>query len=233
MERRVSLGSAGHAPRGPDIDHERHPMIRPKRVLFDLGKVLVDFDWLIAGRRMAEQARATPDEIVRFITTSDAMVDFEKGLIAGDGFFQAARQALGYRGSADEFRLAFSDIFSEIEDMVRLQARVREAGFPTWIMSNTNDWAVAHIRERFGFFSSFDGYFLSYQLGALKPQPAIYEAAEKTTGCRGAEILYIDDIAENTSAAAARGWQVIHHLAPGETIAGVERILGLNAPSDR
>jgi len=207
------------------IEESPFPDEKPKVVLFDLGKVLVDFDWLLAARGISAQARATPEELIEFITTSDVMVRFEQGRITNEQFFREVQPVIGYSGTLEEFRQAFSDIFSEISEMLRLHARIRAAGILTWIFSNTNDWAVTHIRERFPFFANFDGYFLSYQLGVMKPHAGIYEAAERTTGCRGREILYIDDLAENAAAAAARGWQVIRHLTPDKTVLQVERIL--------
>ncbi len=202
-------------------------MIRPRAILFDLGKVLVDFDWHLAARKISAQARATPEEIFNFIATSDVMVRFEKGLITNEQFFNEVRPAIGYRGALQDFRQAFSDIFTEIPEMVRLHARIRAAKIPAWIFSNTNDWAVTHIRERFPFFAKFDGYFLSYQLGTMKPHPGIYEAAERITGYRGGEILYIDDCAENAAAGAARGWRTIRHVSPDQTVPQTEQILFL------
>ncbi len=200
-------------------------MTRPQVILFDLGKVLVDFDWHLAARRISAQALATPDELFNFIMTSDLMVRFERGLITNEQFFREVQPAVGYRATMQDFRQAFSDIFSEISEMVRLHARIRAARIPTWIFSNTNDWAVTHIRERFPFFADFDGYFLSYELGVMKPHAGIYEAAERITGCRGEEILYIDDSAENAAAGAVRGWQTIQHISPDQTVPQTERIL--------
>ena len=200
-------------------------MTRPQLILFDLGKVLVDFDWHLAARQISAQARATPEELFNFIITSDLMVRFEKGRITNEQFFSEVQSAIGYRATMLDFRQAFSDIFTEISEMVRLHARIRAANIPTWIFSNTNDWAVTHIRERFPFFANFDGYFLSYKLGVMKPHAGIYEAAERTTGCCGGEILYIDDSAENAAAGVARGWRTIQHISPDQTILQTERIL--------
>jgi len=200
-------------------------MNRPKVVLFDLGKVLVDFDWRLAATRISAQARATREELFAYITTSDVMVRFETGRITSEQFYNEIQPAIGYRATMQDFRKAFSDIFTEIPEMVRLHARLRAAGIPTWIFSNTNDWAVTHIRERFPFFACFHCYFLSYQLGVMKPHAGIYEAAEHATGCREGEILYLDDLAENISAGADRGWQVIQHVSEDKTARQVERIL--------
>ncbi len=200
-------------------------MPRPKAVLFDLGKVLVDFDWFIAARRIAAEAQLTPEALVEFIKTSDVMIRLEKGQITTDQFFREIQPAIGYQPAMADFQRAFSDIFWEISEMVLLHARIRAAGVPTWIFSNTNDWAVAQIRDQFPFFATFDGYFLSYQIGVMKPDSGIYEAAERITGCRAGEILYIDDLRENVAAGAARGWQAIQHVSPEHTVAQVEPIL--------
>ncbi|MCU0735410.1 MAG: HAD-IA family hydrolase, partial [Methylotetracoccus sp.] len=196
-----------------------------KAALFDLGKVLVDFDWFTAARRIAAKARVTPEALVEFIKTSDVMIRLEKGQMTNEQFFGEVRSVIGYQATLQDFQQAFSDIFTEIPEMVLLHARIQAAGIPTWIFSNTNDWAITHIRENFPFFATFDGYLLSYQLGVMKPDAGIYKAAEHTTGCRGGEILYIDDIAENAAAGAARGWQAIRHVSSDHTISQVERIL--------
>jgi HAD superfamily hydrolase (TIGR01509 family) len=202
-------------------------MIRPKVVLFDLGKVLVDFDFAIAARRVMARSRRPPERLQELIQTSPLLCRFERGELSNIQFFEEVRRAVDYQGGYEEFARSFADIFSEIPKMVRLHARVRAAGYPVWIFSNTNDLAVDHIRRHFPFFSEFDGYFLSYQLRVMKPAAGIYEAAERTTGCQGGEILYLDDHEPNVAAGAARGWQALRHTSPAETIPAVERILGL------
>lgn len=203
-------------------------MTRPKVVLFDLGKVFVDFDWNVAARRIAERARLSPAELFEFIRCSPLLLQYESGHISNEQFFEGVREAAGYRGSIEDFAAAFSDIFSEITEMTRLHARVREKGVATYIFSNTNDFAISHIRRTFPFFAGFDGYFLSYELGVMKPLAGIYEIAERTTGCAGREILYLDDLPENVAAGAARGWETILHVSPDETIPLVENSLFRN-----
>ena len=200
-------------------------MTRPKVVLFDLGKVLVDFDFAIPARKILARSLRSPEKLQELIQSSPLLVRFESGQISNEQFYEAVRGATDYQGTFAEFALAFADMFTEIPDMIRLQARVRAAGYPTWIFSNTNGLAVEHIRQHFPFFANFDGYFLSYELGVMKPAPGIYEAAERTTGFRGAEVLYLDDHLPNVAAALARGWQAIQHITPAETIPQVERLL--------
>jgi FMN phosphatase YigB (HAD superfamily) len=144
--------------------------LKPKVVVFDLGKVLVDFDYGLAA--------------------------------------------------------PFGDIFTELPEMIALHAELRACGVPTFILSNTNDIAISHIRRRFPFFANFDGYVFSYECAALKPHARIYEITEQRTGCRGAEILFLDDKPENVEAAAQRGWQTICHASAEASGAKVRSIFG-------
>jgi FMN phosphatase YigB (HAD superfamily) len=204
----------------------------PKVVLFDLGKVLVHFDWSIAARNIAPHCRYQAGALLDKMMKSPLLPRYELGQLSSAQFFEEVRNGIGYRGAYAEFAAAFGGIFSEISAMTTLQARVRAAGFPTYVFSNTNDLAIATIRHAFPFFLNFDGYFLSYELGIMKPAPGIYEAAERQTGCQGAEILYLDDSAENTAAGAARGWRTLVHTAPEQTIPQVEQLLQLpSAPA--
>lgn len=202
-------------------------MTRPKVVLFDLGKVLVDFDFSIAARKIFSRSLRPPEKLQDLIQTSPLLAQFESGQISNEQFYEEVCQAADYQGTFAEFTTMFGDIFSEIPEMIALHARVGAAGFPTWIFSNTNDLAVSHIRKSYPFFGNFDGYFLSYELGVMKPAAGIYEAAERTTGFRGGEILYLDDHRPNVEAGTARGWQTIQHVSPAQTIPLVERLLGL------
>ena len=203
-------------------------MPQPSIVVFDLGKVLLDFDYSIAGRRLAAQANLSDLAVKQFLDQSPLLHRFETGLMTEREFFESVRQQTGFRGSFEEFSGCFADIFWEIPPMIELHAALRRGGVPTYIFSNTNDLAIGHIRHNFPFFANFDGYILSYEVKAMKPDAQIYEALEKMSGKRRAEILYLDDRPENVDAGAARGWQVILQTDPAASRRTIEE-LGLLA----
>jgi HAD superfamily hydrolase (TIGR01509 family) len=203
-------------------------MTKPSIVVFDLGKVLVDFDYSIAGRRIAAQANLSPAEVQKFLDYSPLLYRYETGLMTRQEFYDTVREHTGFRGGFEEFGQFFADIFWEIPLMVEIQATLKRRGIPTYIFSNTNDLAIEHIRRNFPFFSNFDGYILSYEVGAMKPHPKIYEDLEKMAGKRGAEILYLDDRQENVDAGAARGWHVILQTGPEKSRAAMEKLGLLN-----
>ena len=195
-----------------------------RTVVFDLGKVLVDFDYSIAARKIAAKGKMPADKINYFISQSPLLFRYETGLISTEQFYEEVCAATGYCGLADEFGLCFADIFAPIPAMVNLHAALRRSGLPTFIFSNTNDLAVGHIRRNFPFFSTFDGYILSYQHGAMKPDAKLYEVVERICGRQGEEILYLDDRLENVEAGAARGWQIILQESPEKTIPELQKL---------
>jgi len=201
-----------------------HPRMTPTIVVFDLGKVLVDFDYSIAGRRIAAQANLTPADVQKFLDHSPLLYRFETGLMTQQEFFEAVRQQTGFHGSFAEFASCFADIFWEIPPMIQLHATLRRKGIPTYIFSNTNDLAIGHIRRNFPFFANFDGYILSYEVKVMKPDAKIYESLEQMSGKSGPEILYLDDRSENVEAGAARGWQVILQTDPAKSRAEMEEV---------
>ena len=196
-----------------------------KAVVFDLGKVLVDFDYSIATRKIAARSTLPPDRIHHFIGSSGIVVKYEAGLLTRREFFEEARQAMGFKGTFDEFGEYFADIFTAIPGMIELHGALRRRAVPTYIFSNTNDLAIEHVRRNFPFFKNFDGYIFSYEIGAMKPEAKIYEALEKQAGRSGEDILYLDDRPENAAAGAARGWHTILHESPEKSRAAVERFL--------
>ncbi len=195
-----------------------------KAVVFDLGKVLLEFDYRIALRKIALRCKLPLLDIIQFITNDPLLLRYETGLVTSEQFFREICVITGFDGSRDEFAEFFGDIFTPIEPMIQLHAALRQRGFATYIFSNTNEMAISHIRKRFAFFGGFDGYVYSYEHQVMKPAAGLYEVVERLAGRRGSEILYIDDRPENVAAGAVRGWQVIHHTAPEISQAEVAKL---------
>jgi FMN phosphatase YigB (HAD superfamily) len=203
-------------------------MTTPSAIVFDLGKVLVDFDYSIAARRIAARGKMTIQEIAQYINQSSLFVQYELGTVTTEQFCAEICRVTGFDASLTEFGECFADIFLPIEPMIELQATLRQRGLPAYIFSNTNELAVEHIRRSFPFYANFDGYILSYQHRAMKPDSRLYEAVERQSERRGAEILYLDDRPENVAAGAERGWQVILHQTPEQTQAAIQKLGLLN-----
>ena len=136
--------------------------MKVKAVVFDLGKVLVDFDYGLAARKLAEQSSESADAVRAIIDQSPLLFRYECAGMTTAEFFAEVRKQIRFRGGFEEFAAAFADIFTDIPEMTRLHAEVRTRGLPTFILSNTNEIAIAHVRRNFPFFANFTGYIFSY-----------------------------------------------------------------------
>ena len=190
-------------------------------MVFDLGRVLLDFDYGIAIRRFLPKVRLSIAQITDLINKSTLFAEFEMGTINAEEFFARVRALSGYTGTLDEFGTAFGDIFKPIEPMIALHAELRRRRIPTYILSNTNELAIRHVRAHYPFFHTFDGYVLSYEHGVMKPAPEIYEILETLAGRRGADLLFLDDFPENVEAAHRRGWRAVLHQTPEQSRAAI------------
>jgi HAD superfamily hydrolase (TIGR01509 family) len=194
---------------------------KPAAVVFDLGKVLLDFDYGPVVRHVAARSRVTLEAMHELLLVSPLLGEYERGELTSHTFHQRIVDATGYSEGYEAFAALFADIFAEIPPMVRLNAELRELGVPTYIFSNTNDLAIQHVRRNFPFFADFTGYVLSYEHGSMKPDAALYAVVERMTGRSGADLMYLDDRPENHAAGLARGWQAVLHEDPAVSRAQV------------
>jgi HAD superfamily hydrolase (TIGR01509 family) len=198
----------------------------PQAVVFDIGNVLLDFDYRKTAARIERQCEVPAAELHKIITSPSLFNEFESGRITGAQYFERIQKLSGYCGTQEEFAEPFGDIFTEIPEMISFNENLRVRGIPTYILSNTNEFSIAWIRKRYPFFANFTDYIFSHEHNCMKPGAHIYEVVEEKSGLRGPALFYMDDREENIAAAIARGWQAVVHTTPGRTLE-IARNLGL------
>ena len=179
-------------------------------VCFDLGKVLLHFDWKLMLDRVAKRSPLPPEEISRLLKEDHQVLAYETGAITSAKFFSHLKKLLHYKGNAKELRLCFSDIFTPLPEHIALAAQLAPH-YPLAIISNTNEAHIVHAEATYSFFSLFAVRIYSHQVQAMKPDRAIYQAALKALGgIDPLETLFVDDIEANILGAVQLGWQTIH-----------------------
>lgn len=187
-------------------------------VAFDIGKVLLDFDYSILVRKMAPRSRLDVPALEQLLDQSPLLEKYESGQMNCDEFFLAVGQETGYKGTQEEFAALFENIFTPISEVIAMHEQISASGLPTYTLSNTNAMAVRHIQHTYPFWSRFTGHVLSYEHGSLKPEKEIYEAFERVSGFSAGSIAYLDDREENIVVAKERGWEAIQYLNPQQVL---------------
>ena len=87
-----------------------------------------------------------------------------------------------------------------------------------WVISNTNNLHFEFLASRYPFLGCFKGYVLSHQVGALKPDARIFNAALERAGVEPREALFVDDQAANVAAARKLGIDAFQFAGPEQFV---------------
>lgn len=180
--------------------------------LVDLGNVLVKIDYAPLAERVRSLTGIGPDQLRATFFADHLVYRYESGLISSAEFHTGLCRRMGCEVPWDQFVSAWNSIFLPepiLDDglLDRLTARL-----DLWVISNTNPLHFEYLREHYGFFRYFKGFVLSYQAGALKPDPAIFARAVEKTGIEAARTLFVDDQNANVEAARALGFHAFQFV---------------------
>ncbi|HLK47793.1 MAG TPA: HAD family hydrolase [Bryobacteraceae bacterium] len=184
-----------------------------KAIIFDLGKVLVPFDFMRGYQALEAHCPYPVAEIRSRIAATRLVEPLEKGLITPRDFVHQLSEALDLEIGYDEFCRIWSCIFSGqlIPDAV-LESLARR--YRLLLLSNTNEIHFEMIRENYTLIRHFHDLVLSYQVHAMKPEPEIFRAAVARAGCRPGECFYTDDIGLFVEAARCEGLDAVQFESP-------------------
>ncbi len=166
-----------------------------KAIVFDLGKVLVNYDHNIAVRRISALEGIDQKKINSFFLTTKFCQLFEEGKISPEDFFHEVKKNLHLKINFDQFCSIWNEVFFQDADNKEVcQLITQLAGkYKIALLSNTNILHFEYIKKYFFIFNSFDRIFLSYQLGFVKPDPKIYLKTIELLDISPSEIFYTDD----------------------------------------
>lgn len=192
-----------------------------KAVIFDLGRVIVPFDFARGYSRIAALTGLDQVEIPERIRPTGLVDRLESGTIEPREFVSRISEVLGLKCSYEEFCEIWSSIFLPAtlipeEMLVKIAARFRLV-----LLSNTNAIHFDMIRANYPHLRHFHALVLSHEVGAMKPSPRIYEQAVAAAGCRPEECFFTDDVAEYVEGARRYGIDAVQF----ESVEQIEREL--------
>lgn len=180
--------------------------------LFDIGNVLVRFDFTTAIQRFAKLSAANEADIQRFI--SPFKDDLESGNISDADFMAQSMERIGFRGTTEDFIAIWGDIFTENEPMIAL-VKSLAGKHPLYLLSNTSGLHKAWLFEHFDVFRMFNGGIYSHEAQCMKPHEPIYRMVLEQYQLDPTKTFYIDDLPDNIITGQRLGL-VCHHYSPDQ-----------------
>jgi len=175
-------------------------MLEVRAVVLDLGNVVLNYDHGRSAREIARISGCGEKEVESFIFGS--LKDrFNRGQLTGEEFFGLIKDRFNLKISFEDFRLVWSDIFSENLDVTGALPELCK-NYPVYLLTNTDILHFEYILANFPVVSKFNRVFASYQMEIAKPDRGIYQRALAEVGLPADAVLYVDD--EPAFAEAAR-----------------------------
>ncbi|MGB0749832.1 MAG: HAD family hydrolase [Magnetospiraceae bacterium] len=176
-----------------------------RAVVFDIGGVLVDWN----PRYLYRQLFKDPLEMERFLGTICTPA-WNAQMDAGLPFFDAtARLAARYpdhKRLIDAYRTRWPEMVRDaLWETVRVLDDLHAAGVPLFALTNFSAETWPLMAARFNFIRHFEDVVVSGQERVIKPDPHIYEILMVRSNRKAPDLTFIDDNAENVSAARRLG----------------------------
>jgi len=192
-----------------------------KTVIFDLGKVIISFDFKRGYQRLEKLCKYPAAEIPQRIGSTDLVKRFETGLVEPEDFVRQISAVLDLHISYEQFCEVWSSVFLPDplipESMLAGIAR----RYRLLLLSNTNAIHFQMIERTYPLMRHFHERILSYRVRAMKPSPAIYREALALARCRPEECFYTDDILDYVDGAKREGIDAVQF----ESCAQIQREL--------
>lgn len=190
-----------------------------KFVFFDLGKVLV----LFSEQRLAEQVSAVVgcsiEKATQVVFDAEHHRQYESGEISEDEYYELLCRDFGCRPDRIRLENAMCDIFVANDTILPILEAIGVRDIPRGILSNIGPAHWRYCRSQYPVhLAAFpDNRVTSFEVGAVKPDAKIFQAAHDhaclvVPDLQRQEVLFIDDLVSNVSAAKKFGWSAVQYI---------------------
>lgn len=201
-------------------------------VIFDIGRVLIDFNFDHAFDA-ASAASGIPASDIRArlfgksdFTGYDRELDvvlFECGRISEREFHARVENTLNCKLPYEHFCMAWNGIFTqEIHATIKLVDDLRQRPeLKVGVLSNTNSLHFNYLRQRMSLFDEMDHVYVSHEIGCRKPDAESYLHVLKAMEVAPERSVFVDDLPDNIAAAKKVGMKTVHATDPDAVRAGL------------
>lgn len=176
-----------------------------KNIIFDIGNVLVGFDWKEYFHGLGIEGEAF-DRVVKATVASGDWNEVDRGVKSDDELLDMFIE--NDPGVETELRKVFEDIHDMLHQfgytkgwIIDLQRR----GYKVYCLSNMSYKACNDCADALDFLPLLDGYILSCDVKLCKPEKEIYERLLEKYSLKPEECIFLDDLERNINAANELG----------------------------
>lgn len=181
-----------------------------KNVVFDVGKVLVEFDWQGCFDTLNFSPEAY-EKVAHATVLSELWNEFDRGRMPEEDILE------GFLKKAPDCESEIMRFWNNIGNSIKRYdyafawiRKLREQGYRVYLLSNYPRRLYFQSMEELAFVEEVDGAVFSYEVQSVKPEPEIYQALMKKYQLNPTECVFLDDNCANIIAANQLGMATIH-----------------------
>lgn len=187
-----------------------------RNVVFDLGGVIMTIDQNEALRRFKALGLADAERHLDPYTQTGVFGDLEEGKITAEDFRTGLSRLIGREVTNDECKHAWLGYRKDVPQRnLDTLKDLRSKGYRLILLSNTNpfmmSWALSKDFDggKASLEDYFDSLYLSYKVGAMKPNPEFFKNLLDNEKINPAESLFVDDGPRNIESACRLGFNTL------------------------
>ena len=192
-------------------------------IVFDLGGVIINLNVprcvenfkRLMGEENVRNVLGIDDEGEGVVSVSAAtkqlMHDYEYGNISTDDFLQSVCSYCYPGTTIEQVREAWLSMLDTLpQERLDYIASLREKGYRTILLSNSNELHWDPIWEQYRLGNYFDAVFASHYLHMAKPNQEMFDHVVRKAKIDSAHTIYVDDLEKNRKAGERfAGWQTV------------------------
>lgn len=196
-----------------------------KNVVFDIGRVLLGFEWDDFMSRIQGDEK-TREAVSRATFKSGFWDELDKGILETEEIFRRfVSVEPDYEKEILETLSRVGECTTRCDYAIPWIEELKNRGYKVYYLSNYSDYVISVSGHALDFLPHMDGGIFSYRAKSIKPDRAIYEALFEKYGLNPSECVFIDDKKANIEAGEALGMKGIVFTSFGQASAELNKLI--------
>lgn len=195
-----------------------------KNVIFDIGRVLIGFEWNDYMYSLFD--RDTADKVTAAMWGTGYWKELDIALLTDDEILDL------FYGAAPELKTEIREAFDRVGECVQRRdwavpmiESLKEQGYRVLYLSNFSEHVMGSNPDALDFLQHMDGGVFSCDINVIKPDPGIYKSLIEKYDLVPEECIFIDDHRDNVAAARKSGMKAIRFDSREQLEADLDKAL--------
>ncbi len=198
-----------------------------KNVIFDIGMVLLTFDWDEYVHRLFNNEETEKAVTAATWNNSAAWKELDRGVLTAEEVCKSFEQA--GKGYEAQVRLAFErmgECPKQQPYAIPWIEELKNKGLKVYYLSNYSHYLMDACPEALSFTEHMDGGIYSCDVKLIKPDPEIYRRLCEKYSLIPSECLFTDDLAANAEGAVGCGMNAVRFEGYEKSYSEIMKLIG-------